>query len=63
MLVMVNINEQYFPITDFKRHGFLLQSKNEFFLLPLKDMELLYNYPQGFVDIPAEDETDFLLIQ
>jgi len=61
MLVMININEQYFPLTDFNRHGFLLQSKNEFFLLSIKDMELLYKYPEGFVDIPAEEETDFLL--
>ena len=61
MIVMVNINEQIFPLTDFNRHGFLLQSKNEFFLLALKDMELLYKYPQCFVDIPAAKETDFLL--
>jgi SNF2 family DNA or RNA helicase len=61
MQVTVNINEQHFPLTDFSRHGFLLQSKNEFFLLSLKDMDVLYKYPEGFVDIPAEDETDFLL--
>ncbi|MFT4152332.1 DEAD/DEAH box helicase [Parafilimonas sp.] len=61
MLVMVNINDQHFPLTDFKRHGFLLQSKNEFFLLPLKDMEALHTYPQGFADVPAADETDFVL--
>jgi len=61
MMVQVNINEQFFPLTDFKRHGFLLQSKNEFFLLPLKDMELLNNYPAGYADVPAAKETDFLL--
>lgn len=61
MLVAVNINEQYFPLTDFKKHGFLLQSKNEFFLLPLRDAEVLHKYPQGFVDVPAAGETGFLL--
>lgn len=61
MMAMVSINQQHFPLTDFKRHGFLLQSKNEFFLLSLKDMELLNRYPKGFVDIPVEDETDFLI--
>ena len=60
MLVMVNINGQIFPLTDFNMHGFLLQSKNEFFLLSLKDVEVLNKYLQGFVDIRPEDENDFL---
>lgn len=61
MITMVNINEQLFPISDFKRHGFLLQSKNEFFILAIKDVEVLNTFPTGFVDIKAEDENHFLL--
>src|SRR4030095_1992285 len=45
LLVWININNQSFPLTEFKRHGFLLQSKNEFFLLELKDAEILENFP------------------
>src|SRR5207248_900898 len=40
------------PLTEFKRHGFLLQSRNEFFLLDLQDAETLHNFPQGFIDAP-----------
>lgn len=60
MLVLININEEYFPLTDFTRRGFLLQSKNEFFLLSPKDVDILNKYPQGYIDVPPEKEADFL---
>lgn len=60
MLLLININENYFPLTDFTRRGFLLQSKNEFFLLAPKDVEILNKYPQGYVDVQPGNEADFL---
>jgi len=60
LLAWININNQAFLLTEFKRHGFLLQSKNEFFLLGLKDSEILENFPQGFVDAPDNDTQLFM---
>lgn len=60
LLVWININNQSFPLTEFKRHGFLLQSKNEFFLLELKAAEVLENFPQGFADAPGNDIQSFM---
>lgn len=55
LLVWININRQAFPLTEFKRHGFLLQSKNEFFLLDPEDAEILENFPDGFIDAPHDN--------
>jgi SNF2 family DNA or RNA helicase len=60
MLVLVNINENLYPLTDFKRHGFLLRHKNEFFMLKPEDAVLTEQYPEGFYDIPAAAEQAFL---
>ncbi|MDF2191106.1 DEAD/DEAH box helicase [Paraflavitalea sp. CAU 1676] len=60
MLVHVNINENLFPLSDFKRHGFLLRNKNEFFLMKPEDAILTERYPEGFYDVPAESEQKFL---
>lgn len=60
MLLQVNINENLYPLTDFKRHGFLLKHKNEFFLLKPEDAILAEKYPEGFLDIPAAGEAPFL---
>lgn len=60
MLVLVKINEHLYPLTDFKRHGFLLRHKNEFFLLKPEDAVLAERYPEGYHDIPAASEEAFL---
>lgn len=60
MLVQVKINEHLYPLTDFKRHGFLLRHKNEFFLLKPEDAALAERYPEGYHDIPAVNEQAFL---
>ena len=60
LIVWVNINNQQFQFTEFKLHGFLLQSKNEFFLLEQKDAETLENFPEGFLDAPANDLQSFM---
>lgn len=60
MLVLVKINEHLYPLTDFKRHGFLLRDKNEFFLLRPEDAALVERYPEGYLDIPAATEESFL---
>src|SRR5207253_3989747 len=60
LLAWININNQLFPLTEFKRHGFLLQSKNEFFLLDLKDAETLENFLQGFIDAPDNNPQLFM---
>jgi SNF2 family DNA or RNA helicase len=60
MLLLVNINENLYPLTDFKRHGFLLRNKNEFFMLKPEDAILTEQYPDGFHDIATTDEQAFL---
>lgn len=60
MLALVNINEQLIAVTEFKRHAFLLQSRNEFFILDIKDALTLDKFPDGYVDISADDEQVFL---
>lgn len=52
LIAWVNINNQSFPLTEFQQHGFLLRSKNEFFLLDLKDAKTLENFREGFMDAP-----------
>ncbi|WP_315819192.1 hypothetical protein [Paraflavitalea speifideaquila] len=59
MLLLVNINENLYPLTDFKRHGFLLRNKNEFFMLKPADAILTEQYPEGFYDIAAAEEQAF----
>lgn len=50
LIAWININDQSFPFSEFRQHGFLLQSKNEFFLLDLKDAETLESFSCGFID-------------
>jgi len=60
LIAWININNQSFKLTGFKRHGFLLQSKNEFFLLDPKDAETLENFPDGFSDAPDNNMQLFM---
>lgn len=60
MLVMISLNEVLYPLTDFKKHGFLLRHKNEFFLLRSEDAALIEQYPQGYYDVVASAEQGFL---
>src|SRR6266540_3623664 len=60
LIAWININNQSFKLTEFKRHGFLLQSKNEFFLLDPKDAETLENFPDGFSDAPDNNMQLFM---
>lgn len=60
MLVLVKINDNLYPLTDFKRHGFLLRDKNEFFLLRPEDAALVERYPEGYLDITATEEESFI---
>ncbi|WP_276479438.1 DEAD/DEAH box helicase [Paraflavitalea pollutisoli] len=60
MLLHVNINQHLFPLTDFKRHGFLLRNKNEFFLLKPEDAVLCERFPEGYYDVPTARENEFL---
>lgn len=61
MQVKIHINGQNFSLQDFKRHTFLLQSRNEFFLLSLNDMEELDKYPKGYIEIKPNNEAEFIL--
>jgi len=58
--VYININNHQFQFAEFKQHGFLLQSRNEFFLLDIKDAAVLENFSEGFVDAPANDLQTFM---
>lgn len=60
LIVWVNINNQLFPLTEFKRHGFLLQCKSEFFLLNSNDADTLENFPEGFIDAPHNNAQLFI---
>lgn len=61
MQVKIHINGQNFSLQEFKRHTFLLQNRNEFFLLSLNDMEELDKYPKGYIEINPDDEAEFIL--
>jgi SNF2 family DNA or RNA helicase len=58
--IMVSINDILYPLSDFKRHGFLLRNKNEFFLLKPEDAALAEQHPQGYYDVAAATEQAFI---
>lgn len=60
MQTLISINNHPYLATDFKRHSFLLQSKNEFFVLGLKDAQTMDRFPDGYVDVLAPTEKQFI---
>ncbi|RFM30206.1 DEAD/DEAH box helicase [Deminuibacter soli] len=60
MQTLIRINNHPFLATDFKRYGFLLQSKNEFFILSLKDAQTMDHFPNGYIDVAAGKEKSFI---
>ncbi len=60
LLPLITINDEAYPVTDFKRRAFLLQSKNEFFTLSANDADMLDTFPQGYLDATHGEEDDFI---
>lgn len=60
LLAMISINDKIFHASEFKQHGFLLQSRSEFFLLKLQDADTLENFPNGFLDTDEKNLAEFI---
>lgn len=56
----MTVNGQPYPLSDFEQYGFVLRSRGELFILPPSTVEILEKLPNGYMDVPASQEGDFL---
>jgi hypothetical protein len=56
----MTVNGQPYPLSDFEQYGFVLRSRGELFILPPSTLTILEKLPQGYMDIPADQEGDFI---
>mgnify|MGYP000949051192 CR=1 FL=1 len=56
----IEINGHSHLLTEFKRHGFLLRSRSEFFLLNREDAEILEKFADGYIDQGSSTAESFI---
>lgn len=57
----VVINNEHFPFTDFEKTGFLLRSRNEYFLLQKADLVALGIFEKGLLMVHEKEQAAFVI--